>query len=114
VEALHKDGHIFPIELSIWTISDERGEGFGASVRDASERHHAQVTLRNSEERYRSVVEHLGEGMFLVQNNRIVFTNAQASQIMRIPHDEIMGSDPVQWIHHEDRAGVLELRERWM
>jgi len=112
VEALHKDGHTFPIELSIWTISEKCGEGFGASLRDASARHQAQSFLRNSEERYRSVVEHLGEGMFVAQDNLIVFANAQASQILRIPNDEILGSDPVQWIHPEDRAAMLELRER--
>ncbi len=112
IEALHKDGHIFPIELSIWTLAEERGKGFGASVRDVSERHRAQESLRISEERYRSVVEHLGEGMFVAKNNRIVFANRQASDILHIPNEEIIGSDPVQWIHEDDRAAVLDLRAR--
>jgi PAS domain S-box-containing protein len=112
VEALHRDGHVFPIELSIWTISGDRGGGFGACVRDASERHRTLAFLRNSEERYRSLVEHLGEGMFVAQSNRIVFANAQASQILHIPNDEMVGSDPLQWTHADDRAAVLELRER--
>jgi PAS domain-containing protein len=29
---------------------------------------------------------------------------------MRIPSDELLRSDPVQWIHADDRAMVLELR----
>lgn len=70
------------------------------------------ASLRDSEERYRSVVEHLGEGMFVAQNNHIVFANRQASDIMRIPHAQMMGADPVEWIHPEDRAGILELRDK--
>ncbi|MDR7306342.1 PAS domain S-box protein [Rhodoferax saidenbachensis] len=112
IAALHKDGHEFPIELSIWSINNERGQGFGASIRDVTERHKAQESLRNSEERYRSVVEHLGEGMFVAQYNRIVFANQQASQILRVPNEEIIGSDPVEWIHPDDQADVLELRQR--
>jgi len=110
VQALHRDGHVFPVELSIWPLSDDRGQGFGAYLRDVSERHRSQASLRNSEERYRSVVEHLGEGMFVAQNNRIVFSNRQASEIMRVPNEALLGSDPVVWIHPDDRATVLELR----
>ncbi|MBC7917362.1 MAG: PAS domain S-box protein [Rhodoferax sp.] len=112
IEALHKDGHTMPIELSIWPISDDKGQGFGAFVRDVSERHRSQESLRNSEERYRSVVEHLGEGMFVAQNNRVVFSNAQASQILQVPTEKLFGSDPVEWILLEDRHVLLDLRER--
>jgi PAS domain S-box-containing protein len=67
-------------------------------------------SLRNSEQCYRSVVEHLGEGMFVAQNNIIVFSNRQASEIMRIPNEELLRSDPVQWIHADDQAMVMDLR----
>ncbi|MEI8155553.1 MAG: PAS domain S-box protein [Burkholderiales bacterium] len=69
-------------------------------------------SLRQSEERYRLVVEHLGEGMFVVQNNCIVFSNRLASEIMRVPREEMMGADPIEWIHPQDRASLLELRSR--
>ena len=111
IEAQHKDGRIFPIELSIWQVSDDRSEGFGAYIRDVSERHRNQEVLRESEERYRSVVEHLGEGMFVAQGNRVVFSNAQASQIMRVSNTELLGSDPITWIHPDDLNEVLKLRQ---
>ena len=111
IEAQHKDGRIFPIELSIWQVSDNRGEGFGAYIRDVSERHRNQEVLKESEERYRSVVEHLGEGMFVAQGNRVVFANAQASQIMRVSNTELLGSDPITWIHQDDLGEILKLRQ---
>ncbi len=66
-----------------------------------------EESLRNAEERYRSVVENLGEGMFLLQNNLIVFANHQASEILLSPDDKLLGTDPVQWIHADDRPSVL-------
>ena len=67
--------------------------------------------LKESEERYRSVVEHLGEGMFVAQGNKVVFSNAQASQIMRVSNAELLGSDPISWIHPDDVAEVAKLRQ---
>ena len=111
MEALHKEGHTFPVELSIWQVSSNRSEGFGAYIRDVSERQRNQEILKDSEERYRSVVEHLGEGMFVAQGNRIVFSNDQASQIMRVTNAELLGSDPITWIHPEDLSEILQLRQ---
>ena len=112
IEARHKDGHNFPVELVIWQISSDRGDGFAASIRDVSALRESQRVLQESEERYRSVVEHLGEGMFVAQNNRVVFSNAQASTILRVPIAQLLGSDPTEWIHPEDRPVVLNLRTR--
>ena len=111
IEALHKKGHTFPVELSIWQVSSNRQEGFGAYIRDVSERRLNQEILKESEERYRSVVEHLGEGMFVAQGNKVVFSNAQASQIMRVANSELLGSDPITWIHPEDLSEILKLRQ---
>lgn len=114
IEAQHKSGEIFPVELSIWTIANDSGNGFGAVVRDVSSRYKAQNALRDSEERYRLVVEHLGEGMFVAVGDRIVFANRMASDIMRIAPDEMLGSDPIEWVHPDDRAGVVALRTQLM
>ena len=95
-------------------VVDQMGEAIDGAGRVERRKNlhidEALDSLRNSEQCYRSVVEHLGEGMFVAQNNVVVFSNRQASEIMRIPSDELLRSDPVQWIHADDRAMVLELR----
>ncbi len=112
IQALHKDGHVFPVELSIWQIADDRGQGFGAFVRDVSERHRAQESLRNSEERYRSVVENLGEGMLVVQDGIVRFANVKASEVLRVPHERLIGADYLQWLHPEDREITRDRQRR--
>ena len=64
--------------------------------------------MRRSEERYRSVVEHLGEGMVVIQDEVIVFSNRQANEILRVPADRLLGMRSIDLLHPEDRAGVSE------
>jgi len=68
---------------------------------EARESLHQQTT-----ERYRELVEHLGEGMIVIQDDRVVFANAQASDVLRVPPQEMIGSYPVSWLHPDDRAAV--------
>jgi PAS domain S-box-containing protein len=112
IQALHKDGHVFPVELSIWPISNGHGHGFGAFIRDVSERQRAQESLRNSEERYRSVVEHLGEGMLVIRDGLVVFANLKASEVLRVPHGQLIGADYLQWLHPDDREATRERQRR--
>lgn len=108
IEALRKDGAEIPVELSIWAIGADGQQGFGAFVRDVSERYLAQESLRRSEERYRSVVEHLGEGMVVIQDGVVVFANPQASDTLRVPSPQLLGMRSVDLLHPDDRVGVAE------
>jgi PAS domain S-box-containing protein len=112
IEALHKDGHLFPVELSIWPISDDRGQGFGAFIRDVSERQRAQESLKASEERYRSVVENLGEGMLVLRDGLVVFANLKAAEVLRVPHEQLLGADYLQWLHPDDREIARDRQRR--
>jgi PAS domain S-box-containing protein len=44
--ALHRDGHVFPVELTISSIPSAAGPSFSAFVRDITERRRAEVRLR--------------------------------------------------------------------
>ncbi len=65
-EYIRKDGTVFPIEIRAFLIRDDEGQPIGrwAIVRDITERKRAEEALRESEERYRSIVENIAEGIF--------------------------------------------------
>ena len=65
-------------------------------------------SLQQSQEHYRALIEHVGEGMLVMQNERIVFVNARASDILELPKEAIIASGFIDHIHPEDRPILLE------
>jgi len=51
--ALHRDGHEFPVELTVWATALAEGRSFSAFIKDITERRRAQKVLRESEEAIR-------------------------------------------------------------
>ncbi|HEY9669463.1 MAG TPA: GAF domain-containing protein, partial [Coleofasciculaceae cyanobacterium] len=75
-------------------------------VRDISDRKHTEEELRESEERYRSVIKTMAEGIVLQQaDGTITACNASAEHILGLSADELMGRTSIdpQWKSiHED------------
>lgn len=77
--------------------------GLVAELRDIEQR------LRESEERYRSVVENLNVGMLVTVDQKMVFANRAVAAALDQSLAELLSNpDPFGYIHPEDRAMVLE------
>lgn len=81
-EYRRKDGTIFPVELRSILMRDEKGENTGmwAIVRDITHRKQAENKIKNSEEKYRTLIEFAPDAFFqgdaygniIIANNRAV------------------------------------------
>jgi len=62
---------------------------------EALEIKHKQVeeALRESEETYRALVDHMTEGYMIVRGNRIKFVNRRWAEILGIPADKLIGEN---------------------
>ena len=112
VEALHRDGTLIAVELAVWSFPSGQSLGFGAFIRDISDRRAAQEAIKLSEDFNRVVVEHLGEGMGINQNGVVVYVNRMALEILRRPIEAVVGHSVLTWIHPDDHAYVAELRRK--
>ena len=65
-EAVHQDGHIFPVEVWATPLKKEgKYDGLLCVVRDITERKESEKNLKESEEKFRSLVEQAAEMLFL-------------------------------------------------
>ena len=81
------------------------------TVRDITERKQIEKTLRESEQKYRALVEQSLHGIVILQDYRIVFANAAAMEIAGLTIDEARSlslEDMMAFIPPENRAATLE------
>ena len=58
----------------------------------------AEKTLRESEEKYRTYIEHANDGISVVHRGKITFVNSRLAEIMGYKVDELVGKDFLQFI----------------
>ncbi|MCK4814020.1 MAG: PAS domain S-box protein, partial [Candidatus Marinimicrobia bacterium] len=84
------DGEVFSVEVLLTAIStDEKNQILHTVWRDITERKQAEEALKESEEKYRLIVENAHDGIEITQNNQIIFTNARFAEMLGYTIDEL-------------------------
>lgn len=92
---LRKDGTIIWVETAWQPIFDENGlsQGHRVSIHDIMDRKQAEEAMRNSEQRYRALVENIDLGIVLVDADyNIVMANSSIGKIFKCDISEIIGT----------------------
>jgi len=112
ISAVRRDGGEMPVELSIWPLESGGSIMFGAFIRDISARRAAELALRESEEKYRLVVDNVSEGILIVRDGRIVFANPSAQRLIGMELAQLQQVPFTEAIHPDDRAMVVDRYRR--
>ena len=114
---IRKDGSRFWANVVITALRNEEGKlvGFAKVTRDLTERKRAEEALRESEERFRSIVQNVRDyGIFMLDPaGRIVSWNEGAKRINGYEPEEIIGQHFSIFYPEEDNANgkpAMELR----
>jgi len=93
--ALRKDKSTFPSLLRIAPIlHDNRHVGFRGVLINITNRINAEKALRESEDRYRSIVENSNQGIVVVDENyRVEYVNDKICEILGFSRNELIGQD---------------------
>ena len=72
-------------------------------------RHRAEKALRESEERYRKVMEQSHDAIFICRGSKFVFVNDRVSEISGYSKKELYDMEMWDLLHPEDREHVMEI-----
>jgi PAS domain S-box-containing protein len=89
------------------------GQSMSAS-HDTREGKRVEEALRESEEKYRLLVENAGEAIVVVQGKRITFVNRKGQEMIGYEATELADRSFLDFIHPEDRAMVADHYRRRM
>ena len=105
---LRADGTVFPADVLLTPLDYKSRRVLQATVRDISDRKQAELALRESEEKYRLLVDNAGEAVVVAQDGRLVFANPRAAEMTGYPREELVGRLFTEIIHPDDRALVAD------
>ncbi|UCG00716.1 MAG: PAS domain S-box protein [Candidatus Heimdallarchaeota archaeon] len=115
-EIIRKDGKKRNIEASVSLLVDSSGKilGFRGIVRDITERIQAEQALRESEERYRRLIELSPDAITLTDLNfNIIAVNKQAIKVSGANiAEELIGKNAVDLIAPEDQEIAIAYAQK--
>lgn len=113
---VRKDGRTVPLEVSGAKVSWHGRPASAVVVRDITERRQLERHLRESEERYRALVERSLQAVAVLDGFRIVYANRQFEEMTGYALEELLAFPPekvTELVHPDDRALVWgRFRER--
>jgi two-component system cell cycle sensor histidine kinase/response regulator CckA len=111
---IHKDGSTVWVRIWVSVQRDSAGNPlhFISLVQDITAQRRAENALRESEERYRNLVEMLPEGLWVHRNGIILYVNPAMVRLLGASREEeLLGRSIYDFVHPESRDSVRERTE---
>ncbi|MCE5308151.1 MAG: PAS domain S-box protein [Acidobacteriales bacterium] len=106
-----KDGRLIDVEVSAAYLPRE--SQIVAFIRDITQRKRDEEALRESEERYRQIIETAQEGIWLIaEDSTVSYVNARLAAMLGYSREEIVGRSVDSFIEEKNHLAARTNRER--
>src|SRR5919202_1914699 len=105
---LRKDGSEFPIEMSLGETLEDGERLFTGVIRDVTERKEVEKGIRESEERFRSLVQYTYDTITILEaDDTIRYVSPAVERVMGFKPEERVGTNAFGPVHPDDRERAL-------
>ncbi len=124
-----KDGTVFPTEITGRFFEDNGRPVHIAAIRDVTARWQAERALQESEERFRTILEHAPDAVYVQVNGLFAYVNAAAVRLLGAESPlDVVGQPIIDRVHpdfrdrvrdrirvtHDDRQAVPPLEQEYL
>ena len=108
-----KEKKVTSLEIDGTVIKTHKGPRILGFLRDITERKRLETQLVQSEERYRTAIEHCNDGVAILQRSRYLYVNQKFLDLFGYDKpEEIVGHLVYKVVHPHDRKRVTEYNRR--
>jgi len=108
ISIVRKNGEVRHLQVSRKETLWNGEKQYQALYHDITERKRAVESLRESEEKYRTLFDNAGEAIFVAQGGKLVFSNPMTFRLLGYSREEIKVKPFADFIHPDDRKMVVE------
>jgi PAS domain S-box-containing protein len=96
------------IELKAFKV----GDGLGIIFTDATERKHVEKTLRESEEKYRNLIERSNDGVIIVQEGLVKYVNNRIFEMFGYTVEDMVNTHFIDYVFADERSKIMDIYNR--
>jgi PAS domain S-box-containing protein len=108
---IHKSGRNILIELNASTVQVNGKNASFASIRDITRREQMEKRLRESEAKYKALVENSQDGILIVHEDCVIFANSTFCRMLEYKRHDVYRMHAVNVIHPDDLAKIQQIEE---
>jgi PAS domain S-box-containing protein len=103
------DGKIWDAEVNLMTFKHLTKKLLQFSLHDITEQRQAQIALRESEERFRAMIEHSSDAITLVNSEgKVIYESPTAYKLSGYSNEERIGNSTFDTVYPEDFKKIKE------
>jgi PAS domain S-box-containing protein len=113
---LTKEGQVIWVSLNASVTFDADGNVLQEQgvASDITEQKRAKDALRESEEKYRTLIERASDGICIIQDGLVKYLNLRLAEMWGGSVDEVTGTPFIDYVYPDERRKVVEYYKRRM